>query len=249
MRHVMPVAVATIALALSAGACARPMQSSEPDRTTRNEQPVMLAQNGAGGPNLFALLQDIQRLQDQVRSLRGQVDTLQYQIRQNEQGQRDLYQNLDKRITALEDGGASGRGANPASGGGAMADTDPAVEAAYLSAFNELKEGEYEAAVAGFERFVQQYPETSYTDNAWYWLGEARYVERDYNGALEAFQTVVNRFAASGKVPDALYKIGVVQDEQGEPDNARATLNRVIDEHPDTDAARLARERLQALGG
>ncbi len=249
MRHVIATTVTTIALAVSVGACARPNPVIESDRANRNAEPMTVAQNGAERPNLFVLLQDIRRLQEQMRSLRGQVDTLQYQIRQNEQGQRDLYQNLDKRITALEDGGAPGRGANRSGAGSAMAETNPAAEAAYLSAFNALKQGDYDGAVAGFQRFVQQYPETSYSDNAWYWLGEARYVQRDYAGALTALQTVANRFATSDKMPAALYKIGVVQDEQGETDNARATLNRVIDLHPDTDAARLARERLQAMGG
>ncbi|GAB3684013.1 tol-pal system protein YbgF [Salinisphaera aquimarina] len=216
---------------------------------------MLLAQsNNNGGPNTFALLQSIQRLQEQVRDLRGQIDTLKYQQRQNEQGQRDLYENLDKRLSALENGGAGmGSGGADTSGGdyGAGADGggDPEVQSQYMAAFDQLKNGQYDGAISGFKGFLDQHPESAYSDNAWYWLGEANYVKRNYDASLEAFQTVVNRFKASNKVAGALYKIGVIQSEQGQTDNARATLQRVVSQYPDDSAADMARKRLQSMGG
>lgn len=248
MRHVVPIAVMTVALVASVGALPRPAHAAESDRAARNAGPLTLAQNTAGS-NLFVLLQDIQRLQDQVRDLRGQIDALQYQIRQNEQGQRELYQNLDQRITALERGGAAAGSAPSATRGTVAAQANPAVESAYLAAFDELKKGRYDAAINALQAFLQQYPETAYSDNAWYWLGEARYVQRDLSGALTALQTVVNRYAASPKVGSALYRIAVIQEEQGQTTNARATLERILAEYPNSDSAGLARQRLQAMGG
>lgn len=280
MRHAIPLAAVTLALTVSAGSFSRPAHAERANATS--QQQIMLARNDNDvGPNMFALLQDIQRLQEQVRDLRGEIDTLKYQLRQNEQGQRDLYENLDKRLSALEGGGsaassggaaasgsasvgaASSSGSGAASGGdyGAPAGSqqtqqtqapaqneDPAVKTAYMKAFNELKNGKYDAAISGFKGFLDQHPETSYSDNAWYWLGEANYVRRNYDASLQAFQTVVNRFKASDKVPGSLYKIGVIQAEQGQTDNAKATLNRVIDQYPDDNAAEMARKRLQSIG-
>ncbi|MES1940473.1 hypothetical protein T5B8_09526 [Salinisphaera sp. T5B8] len=222
------------------------------------QQSIMLAQAGNnGGPNLFSLFQDIQRLQSEVRDLQGQVDTLKYQLRQNEQGQRDLYENLDKRLSALEGGGATGAAtgdtgssSNGASDNAADYGTvsqDPAVEKAYTAAFDKLKAGDYDAAIGAFKGFLQQNPESSYSDNAWYWLGEANYVKRNYDASLEAFQTVVNRFRASDKVPGSLYKIGVIQDERGETDNAYGTLKRVVDQYPNSNVADMARKRLEQI--
>ncbi|MES1930277.1 hypothetical protein SADO_13518 [Salinisphaera dokdonensis CL-ES53] len=215
----------------------------------------MLAQNNSGGPNLFSLFQDIQRLQSEVRDLQGQVDTLQYKLRQNEQGQRDLYENLDKRLNALENGGGTPGGAGMRDGSSTQQNDDyansqdPEVEKQYSAAFDQLKNGNYDAAIGAFKGFLQQNPESSFTDNAWYWLGEANYVKRNYDASLEAFQTVVNRFRASDKVPGSLYKIGVIQDERGEVDNAYGTLKRVVDQYPDSSVAEMARKRLQGLDG
>lgn len=257
MRHALPIALVTFAVATAAGTQSRPASAAP-----ANDQPVMLAQNNSGGPNLFSLFQDIQRLQSEVRDLQGQVDTLQYQLRQNEQGQRDLYENLDKRLNQLENGGgmSSGQGAGSGSydggdassgqqGNGYSTSQDPEVEKQYSAAFDQLKNGNYDAAIGAFKGFLQQNPESSFSDNAWYWLGEANYVKRNYDASLEAFQTVVNRFRASDKVPGSLYKIGVIQDERGEVDNAYGTLKRVVDQYPDSNVAEMARKRLQGLDG
>ncbi|MES1925243.1 tol-pal system protein YbgF [Salinisphaera sp. T31B1] len=248
MRHVLPIAVVTFAMATAAGTLSRPALAASSDQTN---QPVLLAQN-SGGPNMFSLLQDIQRLQEQVRDLRGQIDTLKYQLRQNEQGQRDLYENLDKRLSALENGSAGGTGQSSTGSddyGSAGGGEDGEIQAQYTDAFNKLKNGQYDGAITGFKNFLQQHPESAYSDNAWYWLGEANYVQRNYDESLKAFQTVVNRFKASNKVAGSLYKIGVIQAEQGETDNARATLERVVSQYPDDSAADMARKRLQSMGG
>ncbi len=251
MRHALPIALVTFAVATSAGMTSRPASAASADAA--QDQSIMLAQaSNNGGPNLFSLFQDVQRLQSEVRDLQGQVDTLKYQLRQNEQGQRDLYENLDKRMSALENGGA-GAGSGDAAGD-AQADygtvsQDPEVEKAYTAAFDKLKSGDYDGAIGAFKGFIQQNPESSYSDNAWYWLGEANYVKRNYDASLEAFQTVVNRFRASDKVPGSLYKIGVIQDERGETDNAYGTLKRVVDQYPDSNVAEMARKRLQGLDG
>lgn len=218
---------------------------------------VAVAQAGGGGTGTVSLYQDIQALQQQIRELRGQIEELQYRARQREQRQRDLYQDLDSRLQALEKkagigpGAGSGDGSASAAGGGGKNGApggDPAAaEKAYLAAFEKLKQGKQKAAIADFQAFVEAYPDSDYTDNAWYWLGEAHYVERAYEKALTAFRRVIQDFPDSSKVPDAGYKIGVIQDEQGQYEAARKTLQGVIDDHPDSDAAGLARKRLEAL--
>lgn len=224
----------------------------------------------AAGGAMFSLLQDVQRLQEQVRKLRGDIDELRYQATQREERIQALYQDLDARLRALEQGGAAGGfqqggayggagagfgagvGTAPANGGvgGAVApDNEAAAESAYLAAFANLKQGDYRGAAADFEAFVARYPQSSYSDNAWYWLGEARYVERQYAGALAAFERVLQQFPDSAKAPGAAYKIAVILDEQGKAAEARAQLQQVIQQYPDDDAAALARDRLQAIGG
>jgi len=250
MRHAVITTTLALAAAVgSAGLYAQPAIAAG----SSNQQPYQVAQNNQG-PNLFSLFQQIQQLQQQVRNLQGQVDTLQYQLKQNEQGQRDLYQNLDSRISKVETGGGAAAGANAAAGDagnddGSNADVPPEVQSAYMAAFDKLKNGQYDAAVAGFKSFVAQNPETSLTDNAWYWMGEAYYVQQDLGNSQNAFEIVVNRFASSAKVPASLYKIALIQTAQNQTTNAKATLERIVSQYPDSDSAGLAQQKLQSLGG
>ena len=117
----------------------------------------------------------------------------------------------------------------------------------YERAFNLLKEGRYDLAMAAFKNFVQTYPQGPYTDNAQYWLGEANYVQRNFKAALAEFAKVVNDFPDSPKRPDALLKMGYTYQELGDIDKARLSLNSVRMNYPDTTAARLASKRLQEL--
>jgi tol-pal system protein YbgF len=213
----------------------------------------------SGGGNLFSLYQDIQALQREVRELRGQIEELQYQAKRREQGQRDLYQDLDRRLRTLEQevgiapdaadaASADEDGDAAASDGDRAGDGDSkAVEQTYLAAFDTLQQGKQKAAIDEFEAFVKAHPDSEYSDNAWYWLGEAHYVDRSYDKAATAFRRVLSDFPNSDKAPGALYKIAVVQDERGDYQRARKTLRDVIDTYPEDNAAELARKRLQAL--
>ena len=127
-------------------------------------------------------------------------------------------------------------------------EVDPQEERqAYERAFNLLKEGRYDLAVAAFKTFVGKFPDGRYADNAQYWLGEANYVQRKFKQALSEFEKLVNDFPDSPKRPDALLKIGYTYQELGDNDKARLSLNNVRMNYPDTTAARLATKRLQDL--
>lgn len=209
-----------------------------------------------GGDAVFSLYQDVQALTEDVRNLRGQIQELKHEAEQREQRQRDLYESLDERLKVLErEAGVasdSDVGADDAGDGGDSSSSESdgaAAEKAYMAAFDQLKAGKYDQARTSFQDFVQAHPDSEYTDNAWYWLGEARYVDRQYDPALTAFQNVIEDFPDSQKVPGAIYKSGVILDEQGKYDKARKALNRVIDQYPDDNAADLARKRLDGMDG
>jgi TolA-binding protein len=58
---------------------------------------------------------------------------------------------------------------------------------------------------------------------------------------------VIDQYPSSTKVPDALLKRGFSEDEMGDSQRAIATLNSVIEQYPDTSAARLAKVRLDRI--
>lgn len=213
------------------------------------------AKGGAGGGDvLFSLYQDVQALQKEIRSLRGEIQELKHAFEQRKKRQRDLYVNLSKRLKVIEQklGIRPGSSSRASSGGdksnrNQSGKSKKGAKQAYNAAFDLLSAGKFDQASASFEQFVKTYPHSEYADNAWYWLGNARYINREYDAALAALRHVLNDFPGSPKASGALYKIGVVQDELGKFDQARNTLNRVIDKYPDSNAADLARERLDAM--
>lgn len=231
MRQALIVAVTTIAVAASVGISSRPAQAA--DRAAE-PAPVLLAQNT--GPNLFSLLQDIQRLREQMRRMRGEIESLRYQIKRNEESRQRMYQVLDERLTALEQGGTA-TGAN-----------QEEIKQTYMAAFEQLRNGKYDAAISGFETFVKKYPDSSYGDNAWYWLGQARYVQGDLTGAMSALQTMTSQFPQSSKLPSALFRMGVIEQTQGKTANARAAFKRIVTQYPDSESADMARQQLKELG-
>jgi TolA-binding protein len=65
--------------------------------------------------------------------------------------------------------------------------------------------------------------------------------EPELEKSRQSFVQVVSLYPSHQKVPDALYKLGVVYNRLGEQPQAREYLSRVQSEHADSPAARLAK--------
>ena len=95
-----------------------------------------------------------------------------------------------------------------------------------------------------FQQFLRDYPDGKYAANAHYWLGELYLVVNPQNleASRQSFTLLLTEYPDNAKVPDAMYKVGKVHYMKGSPDKSKEFLDRVIREHPDSSAARLARE-------
>lgn len=141
---------------------------------------------------------------------------------------------------------AFGNGPRPPTG--ELRDTATQAEkAGYSRAYDLLVRGQNDSAVRSFNEFLVSFPDGPYSDNAWYWQGEAMYAQRDFDSALRNFGVVVNSFPESTKVPDARLKIGFALYEQQKFSEARNILTHVQNDYPGRSAAVLARKRLQKM--
>lgn len=130
----------------------------------------------------------------------------------------------------------------------AVAEADPAQERPmYQAAFDLLKAGQYDKAISAFQEFLVLYPDGTYAGNAQYWLGEANYVTRRYDVAVAEFGKVMEQHPESGKLPDALLKLGYTYYELGDWDKARKTLTDVAARYAGATVAKLAERRLQKM--
>ncbi|HEY8507921.1 MAG TPA: tol-pal system protein YbgF [Steroidobacteraceae bacterium] len=212
----------------------------DPVQIKLNEIDGRVARIERANQGVVEIAQRMETMQAELRQLRGRIEELENSTEALRKQQRDLYSDLDRRISAASAIGPSGAG-------GAGAGTAAGEQAAYTQAFDALKAANYPAAITGFQQFLQNYPDSDLADNAQYWLGEVYYVTRDYPNALAAFRAVGERWPDSRKAADALVKLGFTQAEMKQVAQARETLNQVIQRFPDTEAARLAAERLKRL--
>lgn len=118
---------------------------------------------------------------------------------------------------------------------------------AYNTAFDALKAGRYADAARAFQAFLDVHPNGVFAPNALYWLGESYYVTQNYALAQEQFEILLDRHPTHDKAAGALLKVGLCQYGLRQLDEAEATLLRVTERYPGTEAARTADDRLRAI--
>lgn len=189
----------------------------------------------------------IQRQAEEIARLRGQIETLSYELETAKKRQQDFYLDLDTRLRKFETPVAANGTADPAAAVAPAKPTgDPAKESQeYESALNQFKAAKYKEAAAGFGAFVQKYPDSSLAPNAQYWLGNAWYAQRDCKRAIEAQSVVTTKYADSPKAPDAWLAMATCQQEMGNANGAKRSLETVVAKYPSAQAAEVARERLK----
>jgi tol-pal system protein YbgF len=206
--------------------------------------------------SLIQMTQRVDALQSELRTLSGRIEELQNENATLRKQQRDLYADLDKRLTVAATAPAAvAATSNPApmAAGATPPTTTPAAptggdeQALYNRAYDQLKAKNYAGAVEGFRSLAAAFPNGLLADNTQYWLGEAYYVTEEYDHAAAAFQRVLSTWPNSRKAPDALLKLGYTQMEQNKLAAARTSLQQVVTRFPDSAAAKLATERLAKL--
>lgn len=117
-------------------------------------------------------------------------------------------------------------------------------EAAYNAALKTARSGRIPEAIPMFENFIRQYPNSRYTANADYWLGECLYAQGKLQEALSQFQTVNNTYPTHHKNADALLKAGITLSKLGDNAAAQEKYRNVLTAFPNSDAAK----RVRAMG-
>ena len=221
--------------------------------------------------------QQLQTLLDEVSELRGTTEVHNHKLEEILQQQRDIYQEIDRRLGGQGSTGvavqsnaptsvepqASVPAGNPAAV--VAADQVAASEAAaaqnsasasstmsegqaYEQAINfVIKDNNYAAAIPAFESFIENYPNSEYTSNSHYWLGQLYYQKSDFPKAQTHFERVVKQYPNSSRVPDALEKLGMVAEKQNDLVAAKRFYNQLIKSFPKSKPAAKARKKLETM--
>jgi tol-pal system protein YbgF len=211
---------------------------------------------------IVELLRQIEQLNGEIASLRGQIEVLTNDNQQLQKRQRDFYLDLDSRLKRLEGGAAGATPATPpASGAGegrppeagpiaprVSSREDQAREMrAYDAASNLFRRNDFASAIDAFRAFLKDFPASTLAANAEYWIGISYANLRDYRNAIATQEALLAKHPQSPKAPDALLAIAAIQAEQGDTGSARNTLEDIIARFPASEAAGKARTRLSSL--
>ena len=109
------------------------------------------------------------------------------------------------------------------------------------------KDGQYEAALAGFKGFVLKFPGSKLADNAQFWIGECYMSMGKYEKAILAYQEVIKRYPSGNKVANALLRQALAFDKIGDKTSAKLLLRRIIRKYTDSNEASIAKIRLEKM--
>ncbi|KFZ37322.1 tol-pal system protein [Shewanella mangrovi] len=244
----MKKSLIAVALLLTGAAQAAPAPVEEvggggstADRIARLERIIKARQQSE-----VDMQQRLDSLQQEVLDLRGLTEQQNYQIQQMLQRQRQLYDEIAKLGTSgtansvpAQQSVTATTGSTPSS----LSETDAYQQAVDLV----LKQRKYDAAIPAFKSFISQYPNSTFADNANYWLGQLLYNQGDLTQAKVAFENVVSNFKESGKRADSLVKLGMIAEKSNDKNAARNFYNQVLREYASSAAARIAQQQLAAI--
>lgn len=94
------------------------------------------------------------------------------------------------------------------------------------------------------ESFANKYPKHDLYVNALYWIGEAFYGEKKYELAILQFQDVISKYSSHPKAAAAMLKQALAFNALEDGDNARTTMQKLLEEYPDSTQANAAKKYL-----
>lgn len=204
----------------------------------------------ARGAAQVNLQQQISDLQEEVSELRGLSESHTYKLEQIVQRQRELYLEIERRLSAVQTATETPVETSTASTSEAVVDESSyggslSENEAYDQAVNLiLKERRYDDAIPEFQSFVTKFPNSIYIANAHYWLGQLLFNKKQYQEAKGHFNKVINDYPDSNKRSDAMLKQGTLLQKLGDETGAKTMFEQVVSEYPDSNSANLAKSRL-----
>lgn len=189
--------------------------------------------------SLLDLQTQIETLRMEHAKLRGQNEQLLRDVADLQRRQKDIAQGVDERLRQFEPVKVTVDGLE------FQADADEKRD--FEAALAVFRAGKFADAKTAFAGFVRQYPRSGYMPSARFWLGNAQYAAREYKEAIGNFKVLLSEAPGHARAPEAALSIANCQIELKETRTARKTLEDLLRDYPQSEAAVAAKERLSRL--
>ena len=121
------------------------------------------------------------------------------------------------------------------------------AETLYNGAMRDKSAGNSDLAIEQFQNYLKWFGNTDLAPNAQYYIGEIKYLRGDLDGALLAFDTLLEKYPDNPKTSDAMLQKGRALVKSGFKAEARQEFTSLVKKFPTHDNAAKARTEIAAL--
>lgn len=176
------------------------------------------------------------QIQREVRLLTGQVEDNTFKLKQIQDRQRDLYRDIESRLSGLASKNAQSSNntvtpksqtnkATPSTAANTQVDSNANKD--FEEAFALVRNKNYSASITAFKEFLNKHPNSNYSDNARYWMGQVYLVQGELSEAEQQFSLLLSEYPQSAKTAAAQLKLGDIYVKQQKWDAAKAQYTAV----------------------
>lgn len=186
---------------------------------------------------------ELNEIRDQLRSLTGRIEELEHRAMGKTKELEQTIEQLGSRVPPpaivptdlLEQDERK------------IVQSTGAAAEMYQNGLRMLRTGNFSEAQRLFAQFVQENPETAFTDNALLWSGICYEGLGQSDRAVVSYSEVFQRFPAEDRAPLALFRLGQLFLQLGSKSDAVVTFEKLTNDYRNSEYARTAQQRLAEL--
>ena len=222
--------------------------------------------------NLSKYSSELNELHDIISKLIGDVEVLQFELKNSKDRHKILYQELSDRILKLESTTEEKIQNIPQKKSDEVLDRSPQAEIKLKSEelikegndleplvdinieLNEYEEADslvkatrYKEAFGAFDKFIVSYPNSDLLPKAKYSLGYSQWALKNYNAAIKTYSKIIQLHPDSEIIPEVIYGIANCEIQLTRITKAKKTLRKLISKYPQSEIIEKAKKRLKAL--
>jgi len=242
------------------------------DQLNNIEKSLEFKINQKFSKNLSKYNSELNELHDSISRLIGDVEVLQFELKNSEERHKVLYQELNDRILKLEFVIEEKTQNIPQEEPTEVPDKIPQAEIElkseellnensnlaplvdknieldeYAEAESLIKATRYKEAFEAFDKFIVTYPNSDLLPKAKYSLGYSQWALKNYNAAIKTYSKIIELHPDSEITPDVIYGIANCEIQLTRITKAKKTLRNLIRKYPQSEIIEKAKKRLKAL--
>tara|TARA_B100000795_G_scaffold226000_1_gene181895 strand:- start:1694 stop:2536 length:843 start_codon:yes stop_codon:yes gene_type:complete len=242
------------------------------DQLNNIEKSLEFKINQKFSKNLSKYSSELNELHDTISKLIGDVEVLQFELKNSEERNKVLYKELNERMSKLEslievqsqniiNKPPANIVKNPSENNinetlkeslteenelAPLVDKNIELDA-YAEADSLVKATKYKEAFKALDKFITTYPNSELISKAKYRLGYSQWALKNYNAAIKTYSKIIKIHPNSETIPDAIYGIANCEIQLTRITKAKKTLRNLIKKYPQSEIIPKAKRRLKAL--